>query len=272
MMGSFKTAIACLLLHDAACAETILDDFNGLDFNIVPVSPSPSASFSKAISTPFGAATFTAIVEYGCSMSAAAGKLTIAPKPSAYGIATIRYEFANPVNLMAFDFFLFDTTHDRSVYPLHGIYLSMKNGETTGFRNTSDSPVAAHQKKFPHYGFKPVSSDWICYPEEVVAISYQLQFLGGNHLVIDKVALDQMAARKSLSATIRQGGPFGLVVEGNRIMNSDEVCRLEVSNDLVNWAAWSSFAPGTGKVPKFEISFSTPRFDRISWFNRVPQE
>ncbi|MBC7980007.1 MAG: hypothetical protein H7Y36_05540 [Armatimonadetes bacterium] len=272
MMDFFKTTIGCLLLHNAACAETVLDDFNGLDFNIVPVSPSQSASFSKAISTPFGAATFTASVDYGCGMSAAAGVLTIAPVPSSYGIATIRYDFATPVNLMAFDFLLFDTTHDRNVYPLSGIYLTMKNGQSMGFRNTSDSPVAAHQKKFPYYGFKPVSSSWIYYPEEVVAISYKLEFLGGNNLVIDKVALDQVAARKSLAATIRMGGPYGLIVEGNRIMNSDELCRLESSNDLVHWAAWSSFTTGTGKVPKFDISFSTPSFDRISWFNQVPQE
>ncbi len=141
-----------------------------------------------------------------------------------------------------------------------------------GFRNTSDSPVAAHQKKFPYYGFKPVSSSWICYPEEVVAISYQPEVVGGNNLVIDKVALDQVAARKSLAATIRPGGPYGLVVEGNRIMNTDELCRLECSNDLAHWAPWSSFAAGTGKVPKFEISLSTPRFDRISWFKQIPQE
>lgn len=271
MMDFFKIAAGCLLLPCAACAETVLDDFNGLNFSIAPVSPSLSASFSKAITTPFGPATFTAIVDYGCGMSAAEGKLTIAPKPNAFGIAIIRYEFATPVNLMAFDYFLFDTTHDRDAYPLSGIYLTMKNRATMGFRNFPDTPVAAHQKKFPYYGFKPVFSSWIHYPEELVAISYQLEVVGGNNLVVDKVALDQVAPRKSLAATIRQGGSRGLIVEGNRIMNSDELYQLECSDDLVHWTAFSPFTAGTGEVPNFEISFSTPRFNRISWFNKVPQ-
>ena len=189
-------------------------------------------------------------------------------------------KFDSPVDLADVDFFKVISTHSQQESPLAYVMLFLENGVQLhfipGYYNHHDEEVMSfgrQQTKIPVYQFieSPTRAP---VPEMRVSeirlgfSTYETNSILATSLSAGIIAKKPLSLEASLDWNFVASVP-ALVLESNRPIGPDELYRLEISDDLKNWAINSRLLRGTGSKATFTKVIPKGPWYRFSIFNYI---
>jgi hypothetical protein len=264
----------CLLIAATFASSLIAEAETSIEINDLSgpaFTLAASQTFTEAGTSPLGSYQFTVSTNTG-GVSRENGTVTLLPVSDEFGSMQLGYVFDQPVDLAAKDYIGIDLTHGMSNNPVNWIMIYLENGSVLEMQNLWHEPFLPSQKKFPIYDLKSRFGSSRLHPTRVKSLHI---FIGGfssgpgTNVVVDSVHVTAIAAKPPLSLIMTLGGIRDVIVTTNRQIGTNEIYRLEASNNLIDWFDKANKVRGYGSAPVFEKYFNDAKFYRMSYYNYV---